>query len=66
MQSLPLAYMTGIMFRRHVRVQLIIPIEWGFAEFTWRMTHEATSFTLAPINLRITCAYMLIQLCSSI
>lgn len=61
-KTAPLAYMTSIMFGRHMRIQLIIPIKWGPTEFTKRMTHESTSFTFSTINLRITCVYMLIQL----
>lgn len=63
---LPLADMASVVLSRHMRVKLIIPIERGSAEFTHRMSRKTTSFTLSAIDFRVTCVYMLIQLCSSI
>src|ERR1044072_9908607 len=58
--------MASVMFRRHMRVEFIVPIKWGFAEFTHRMPHKTTSLALASIDFGITCAYVLTQLCPSI
>ena len=58
--------MTSIMFRRHVCVQFIVPIKWRSAKFTHRMPHKTTSLTLTSIHVGVTCAYVLIQLGSSI
>lgn len=54
--------MAGVMLSRHVSVQLVATIERTLTELAHRMTSEASSFTLASINFRVTATYMLIQL----